>query len=84
MFKNLPSIRYLTIEGTIEKEDQLSMPYVWAQIEDLSNPSSPFSYYIPVKDRKFSQQVKLFAGKGDYQVTLRVPSPDNSEKFYKL
>lgn len=74
----------LTIEGTIEKEDQLSMPYVWAQIEDLSNPSSPFSYYIPVKDRKFSQQVKLFAGKGDYQVTLRVPSPDNSEKFYKL
>lgn len=73
-----------TIEGTIERDDQLSMPYVWVQVDYLGNQSSSFYYYIPVKDQKFSQQVKLFAGKGDYQVTLRVPSPDDKEKFYKL
>ena len=73
-----------TIEGTIEKVDRLSMPYVWAQIDYLDGPSSSFNYYIPIQDRKFSQQVKLFAGRGDYRVTLRVPSSSDRGKFFTL
>lgn len=73
-----------TIEGTIEEVNQLGMPVVWAEIEYLNDSSSSFNYYIPIRERKFSQQVKLFAGKGDYRVTLRVPSPTDKGKFYRL
>lgn len=72
------------IEGTIGKVDQLSMPYVWAQIDSLNGQSSSFHYYIPIQNQTFSKQVKLFAGKGDYRVTLRVPSPTDKGTFHKL
>lgn len=73
-----------TLEGTIDQIDLLSEPYVWAEIDYLDGASSSFSYYIPIQERKFSQQVKLFAGKGNYRITLRVPSPTDRGKFYTL
>lgn len=72
------------IEGIIEKTNQLSMPYIWAQVDFLGERNSSFHYYIPVENRQFSQKIQLFAGKGDYKVTLRMSSAEDKEQFLAL
>lgn len=85
-FQNISVNSEFTLEGIIEKTDRLSVPYVWAKIDflDDQSSSSSFNYYIPIHNQKFLQRVKLFAGTGDYLVTIKVPSPDDKEKFYNL
>ena len=77
---------FVTVEGTVEHQDQLKEKYVWIKIrfagEALSNDS--MEYYAPIQDGKFKQDVRLFNGEGEYQVTVMLPSTDRKNYYYDL
>lgn len=74
----------LDLKGSIEKTDELNEHFIWVIIEkndkiDVINDDQ-FEYYIPIKENKFSEQINLHHGKGDYQITVRLPSNDENEE----
>ncbi|MGN7388579.1 transglutaminase domain-containing protein [Sporosarcina sp. SAFN-015] len=75
-----------TVVGTVENQDQLQEKYVWIKIrfdgEALSDDS--MEYYAPIQDGKFKQDVRLFNGEGEYQVTVMLPSKDRKNYYYDL
>ncbi|MFS0691066.1 transglutaminase domain-containing protein [Sporosarcina sp. 179-K 8C2 HS] len=77
---------FVTVEGTVEDQDQLQENYVWIKIrfagEALSNGS--MEYYAPIEDGKFKQDVRLFNGEGEYQVTVMLPSTKQKNYYYDL
>ncbi|MCM3745054.1 transglutaminase-like domain-containing protein [Sporosarcina luteola] len=76
----------VTVEGTVENHDQLQEDYVWIKIrfsgEALSTDS--MEYYAPIQDGKFKQDVRLFNGEGEYQVTVMLPSTKQKNYYYDL
>ncbi|MCM3638827.1 hypothetical protein M3152_14085 [Sporosarcina luteola] len=76
----------VTIEGTVENQDQLQEDFVWIKIrytgEALSDDS--MEYYAPIKDGKFKQDVRLFNGEGEYQVSVMLPSTKQKNYYYDL
>ena len=77
---------FVTVEGTVEHQDQLKEKYVWIKIrfagEALSNDS--MEYYAPIQDGKFKQDVRLFNGEGEYRVTVMLPSTKQNNYYYDL
>ena len=77
---------FVTVEGTVEQQEQLQEQYVWIKIkydgEALSDDA--FEYYAPIQDGKFKQDVRLFNGEGEYQVTVMLPSKDRKNYYYDL
>src|SRR5690625_2962354 len=72
------------LKGSIENTNELNEHFIWVIIEksdkiDVIN-NDQFEYYIPVKKNKFSEQINLHHGKGDYQITVRLPSNDENEE----
>src|SRR5699024_9940413 len=63
------------LEGTIGHYDQLLEEYVWVivrkseNIEEINNRQ--IEYYLPIEHGKFSQNINLPNGEGDYHVTVR-------------
>lgn len=76
----------VTVKGTVDNQDQLKEQYVWIKIrfsgEALVDDS--IEYYAPIKDGKFKQDVKLFNGEGEYQVTVMLPSTKQKNYYYDL
>lgn len=76
----------VTVEGTVENQDQLQENYVWIKIkfegEALSNDS--MEYYAPIQNGTFKQDVRLFNGEGEYRVTVMLPSKDQKNYYYDL
>ncbi|MGG0670863.1 transglutaminase-like domain-containing protein [Lederbergia citrisecunda] len=76
----------VTVKGTVENQDQLQENYVWIKIrfdgEALSDDS--MEYYAPILDGTFKQDVRLFNGEGEYQVTVMLPSTDRKNYYYDL
>lgn len=76
----------VTVKGTVENQDQLQENYVWIKIrfdgEALSDDS--MEYYAPIQDGTFKQDVRLFNGEGEYQVTVMLPSTDRKNYYYDL
>ncbi len=76
----------VTVKGTVENQDQLQENYVWIKVrfdgEALSDDS--MEYYAPIQDGTFKQDVRLFNGEGEYQVTVMLPSTDRKNYYYDL
>ena len=77
---------FVTIEGTVEQQDQLQEKYVWIKIRFAGDALSDNSmeYYAPIQDGKFKQDVRLFNGEGEYQVTVMLPSTERKNYYYDL
>lgn len=84
-YRNFAVNSKVRIEGSIGKIEQMSIPYLWVEIDSMDGkePNS-FQYYVPIKKKHFSQDLQLFAGKGDYQITIRAPSANDDEQFLAL
>lgn len=76
----------VTVEGTVENPEQLQEKYVWIKIrfdgEALSD--DVLEYYAPIQDGTFKQDVRLFNGEGEYQVTVMLPSTKQKNYYYDL
>jgi transglutaminase-like putative cysteine protease len=76
----------LQVEGVIKQYQQLAQPYMWIQItydgEQESALPKTFEYYTSIKNGKFSESIKLFAGLGDYIVKIYVPGTQENRSFY--
>jgi hypothetical protein len=74
-----------TVAGSVEKTAGMKSKHVWIEIEKKGGKGllggKNFSYYAPLKGGTFRQKVQLFAGKGEYRVTVRMPS-EASEGYY--
>lgn len=74
-----------TVAGSVKKTAGMKSKHVWIDIRKTGGSEIPgakkFSYYTPLKDGTFQQRVQLFAGKGEYLVTVRMPS-EATEGYY--
>lgn len=64
------------LSGKIE-DAELDDRYAWINVSDPD--SNVLHYYIPIKDGEFQQKIKLFAGKGEYNVRVSLPDKDQEE-----
>lgn len=70
------------LEGEIEDLSGLDGRFIWIEI---SGPQGgEFEYYLPIKKGSFSQEIKLFEGKGNYDITVRLPDREQDNHFYKM
>ncbi|ATP41636.1 transglutaminase [Solibacillus sp. R5-41] len=83
---NFAVSEFVTIEGTIEQHEQLREKFVWIKMKYSGNSlvDNSQDYYAPIKDGKFKQQVTLFKGEGEYQITVLTPSKDQDNYYYDL
>ncbi|WHT49152.1 hypothetical protein QNH10_05825 [Sporosarcina thermotolerans] len=58
---------FVTVEGTVENQEQLQENYVWIKIKFDGEATSDDSmeYYAPIQDGKFKQDVRLFNGRAN-------------------
>ena len=74
-----------TVAGSVKKTAGMKSKRVWIEVRKMGGNEIPgekkFSYYAPLKDGSFQQRVQLFAGKGEYLVTVRMPS-EATEGYY--
>ena len=77
-----------TVSGTIEKTENLAVPYIWVHIEYQGEPKQglpkTLDEYIPVENGRFGKSLRLFQGKGDYRVYLRLPDREEKDYFYLM
>jgi hypothetical protein len=77
-----------TVSGSIEKTENLAVPYLWVHIEYQGKPKQglpkTLDEYIPVENGRFGKNLRLFQGKGDYRVYLRLPDREEKEYFYLM
>ncbi|GAA0596648.1 hypothetical protein GCM10009001_11000 [Virgibacillus siamensis] len=70
------------LEGQIDDTSGLDGRFIWVE---LSGPKGgEFTYYIPLQDGKFSEEIMLFEGKGDYNITVRLPDKEQDNHFYEM
>lgn len=71
------------IQGKVEEVDELHKEHVWVVItrkEVIKNfENEDFNYYLPLNNGKFSKEVVLHHGLGEYEVNIRVPSNKREE-----
>lgn len=83
---NFAVSEFVTIEGTIDQYEQLKENFVWIKIQlrGDSLADNMLEYYAPIKDGKFTQNVTLFKGEGEYYITVMAPSKDRDNYYYDL
>ncbi|MUK88568.1 hypothetical protein GMD78_09215 [Ornithinibacillus sp. L9] len=77
------------IQGEIEKSPELTGDLIWIvitpnhQVDELVQDD--FNYYIPINEGKFSKELVMHHGEGEYEVSVRVPSNKSEEEgnFYE-
>lgn len=72
----------ITFSGFIRKAPDLPSSHVWIEVTYLGEkrtdlPTSA-QYYVPIKQGKFEQKVRLFCGRGKYAVTIRVAGEEKN------
>ncbi|WP_077324316.1 transglutaminase domain-containing protein [Virgibacillus siamensis] len=70
------------LEGVIEEVSGLNDRFIWVEL--YGPQGGEFTYYVPVKDGKFSEKIKLFEGKGEYDITVRLPDKSQDNHFYEM
>ncbi|MFC7441878.1 transglutaminase domain-containing protein [Laceyella putida] len=79
----------LPVSGKVAEYQRLSLPYVWIHIEYLGkdgNPNLPDEQdvYARIKMGQFNEKIRLFQGKGEYRVTLRLPDEKKEDTYYLM
>ncbi len=78
----------LPISGTVEDYGRLASPYVWIHLQyeghSKGNLPDTMDYYVPIKEGRFKQTVRFFQGKGDYQVSVRLPDLKKENYYYLM
>ncbi|SDX10217.1 Transglutaminase-like superfamily protein [Marininema mesophilum] len=78
----------LIVKGTATKHAGFRSDVAWIEVEKKGKQGAvdgrQFSYYTPLKKGRFTQKIQLFAGKGSYQVTVRLPAKEKKDRFYDL
>ncbi|WP_244668299.1 transglutaminase domain-containing protein [Bacillus sp. NTK074B] len=73
------------VNGEIEKYQDLKSSYVWIKVR--SSEEGPagrqLEYYTPIKDGKFKQDIHFFNGKGEYSISVQLPSKDREDYYYE-
>ncbi|MGA9174414.1 MAG: transglutaminase-like domain-containing protein, partial [Thermoactinomyces sp.] len=79
---------FLPISGTVEDYGKLASPYVWIHVEYEGQAKGELpgtmDYYVPIKDGHFKQTVRFFQGRGDYQVSVRLPDETKKNYYYLM
>lgn len=78
----------MVLKGEVEKTDNLNEEMIWVeiwkddQIEEITKQE--FNYFIPIENGSFEKNLNLYHGEGEYYVTVRLPSEDETEEdqFY--
>lgn len=84
----LAAATVLALEGEVSQADSLNESYVWAsvrkkeEIEEINDQT--MDYFIPIEDGTFSEEVNLHHGRGEYEVTLMLPSEekDDADEYF--
>ncbi|MBA4494800.1 transglutaminase family protein [Paenactinomyces guangxiensis] len=85
-YNNFSAEGTVQVSGTVGKYEDLGSEFAWIQIDYTGKqqaglPSS-FHYYVPIKQGHFREKIQLFAGKGEYKVTIRMPGASEEEYYY--
>lgn len=75
------------IQGSVERTQQLQSDFVWVELDkkEGKGEDNKFSYYVSLdEDGNFDQWVLLHHGEGVYQVTVRLPSEAEEDRFYDV
>ncbi|MBD1370786.1 transglutaminase domain-containing protein [Hazenella sp. IB182357] len=87
MYKEFAANSTVLVSGKIGKHKQLSQRHLWIKVEKktdlIEDMPMQFNYYLPINSADFSKKIHLFAGIGEYQLTLLV-SGENKEEYYPL
>lgn len=79
---------FLPLAGKVEEENRLSSKVVWVHVEyegkQVSDLPSAADYYLPIQQGTFQNHIRLFKGKGKYQVTVHLPDEKNPELFVPI
>lgn len=79
---------HFRVAGTVKEYEEFQSEFVWIEVEKVKGGKETgekdLSFYTHIKDGKFSRQVSLFAGEGEYRVTVRLPSAEREDRFYDL
>ncbi|GGH77491.1 hypothetical protein JOD43_001518 [Pullulanibacillus pueri] len=70
-----------TLSGKI-KDQALNGQRVWVRVTGPQHGT--FDYYIPIKKTTFKQTIRLFEGKGQYQVVMNLPNKGQKNSFYEM
>lgn len=70
------------LSGDIRDAEQLRGSYIWVFMDGPDGSS--FDYYLPIEDGHFAGEIKLFVGKGTYDVTVRAPDKETEDRFYDI
>jgi transglutaminase-like putative cysteine protease len=75
-----------TVDGFVKQYHKLTQKHMWIQVTFQGEPKNSlpkrFEYYTAIKEGKFSESIKLFAGIGDYQVKIYVPGTQKNRSYY--
>src|SRR5699024_4469134 len=73
----------MVLKGEVEKTDNLNEEMIWVeiwkddQIEEITEQE--FNYFIPIENGSFENNFSLYHGEGEYYVTVRLLSEDETE-----
>lgn len=75
-----------TLSGTAKNHQNFRSAYAMIEIraEDEGVGGRSFTYYAPLTEGAFEQKIQLFNGKGDYRVTVRLPSTKQDDHYYDI
>ncbi|MBB4825066.1 hypothetical protein HNO89_002292 [Sporosarcina luteola] len=66
----------VTIEGAVEQHEKLKGEYVMiiTSFNEGKNAYDTMRHYAPIEDGNFKQEIRLFGGEGNYQITVYIPN----------
>lgn len=79
---------FVPLVGKVEEVHRLPSKVVWVHVEykgnQVSRLPSAIDYYLPLQRGEFKQNIRLFKGKGSYQITIHLPDENEAERFVPI
>ncbi|KPL60384.1 transglutaminase domain-containing protein [Rossellomorea vietnamensis] len=83
-YKEFAANGKVSVKGEIEKYQDLKSDFAWIKVR--ANEEGPagrqLEYYTPIEDGMFKQDIHFFNGKGEYSVSVQLPSKDRENYYY--
>ncbi|MMZ44643.1 Transglutaminase-like superfamily protein [compost metagenome] len=75
-----------TVSGSAKEYERFRSPYAMIEVRAMEEGigGRKFIYYAPLTKGSFAQNVRLFNGKGEYRVTVRLPSTNRDDYYYDI
>lgn len=75
-----------TVSGSAKEYERFRSPYAMIEVRAMEEGigGRKFIYYAPLTKGAFAQNVRLFNGKGEYRVTVRLPSTNWDDYYYDI